>query len=111
MMNITITRRYLFPRGDRRGAGVFSCFNYLCGALRIICIGMNYVDHCTEQNMPVPTEPVVFSKFSSCITAPGDPIIRAPEVDNLDFEVELAIVVGKTAKRVKEEEAMDYVAG
>lgn len=81
------------------------------GPEKIICIGMNYVDHCTEQNMPVPTEPVVFSKFSSCITAPGDPIILAPEVENLDFEVELAIVIGKTAKRVKQADAMDYVAG
>lgn len=83
----------------------------IVGCEKIICIGMNYVDHCTEQNMPVPTEPVVFSKFSSCITDPGAPIIKPPEVEELDFEVELAIVIGKTAKRVTADNAMDYVAG
>lgn len=72
---------------------------------------MNYVDHCTEQNLPVPTEPLVFSKFASSISNPGDDIIKAPEVKELDFEVELVIVIGKEGKRIKEEEAMQYVAG
>jgi len=81
------------------------------GPEKIICIGMNYVDHCTEQNMPVPTEPVVFSKFASCITDPGAPIMLPPETSELDFEVELAIVVGKKARRVTQADAMDYVAG
>lgn len=78
---------------------------------KIICIGMNYVDHCTEQNLPVPKEPVCFSKFASAITEPGAPIILTPEVQELDFEVELAIVIGKTAKRVKAANAMEYVFG
>jgi 2-keto-4-pentenoate hydratase/2-oxohepta-3-ene-1,7-dioic acid hydratase in catechol pathway len=78
---------------------------------KIICIGMNYVDHCTEQNMPVPTEPVVFSKFASCITGPGEPIIKVDETKELDFEVELAIVVGKTARRVAKADALEYIAG
>jgi len=78
---------------------------------KIICIGMNYVDHCTEQNMPVPTEPVVFSKFASCITEPGSPIELCDEVKKLDFEVELCIVIGKTARRVKKADALDYIAG
>lgn len=78
---------------------------------KIICIGMNYVDHCTEQNMPVPTEPVVFSKFASCIVAPGDAIIKPEETKELDFEVEMCIVIGKTAKRVTQANALDYVAG
>eukprot|EP00054_Salpingoeca_dolichothecata_P037105 m.9743 g.9743 ORF g.9743 m.9743 type:complete len:307 (-) comp7254_c0_seq1:47-967(-) len=81
------------------------------GPEKIVCIGMNYVDHCTEQNMPVPDEPVVFSKFASCITEPGAPIIKPDITDELDFEVELAIVIGKTAKNVKASDAMDYVAG
>lgn len=72
---------------------------------------MNYVDHCTEQGMAVPTEPVVFSKFASCITEPGAPIICPPEVKKLDFEVELTIVIGKTCKRVARADAMGYVAG
>lgn len=78
---------------------------------KVICIGMNYVDHCTEQNLPVPVEPVVFSKFANCITDPGADIIKSKDSINLDFEVELVIVIGKQAKRVTEAEAMSYVAG
>lgn len=78
---------------------------------KIVCIGMNYVDHCTEQNIAVPTEPLVFSKFASTITESGSPIILMPEVKKLDFEVELCIVIGKTAKRVGKADALDYVAG
>lgn len=142
---------------------------------KIICVGMNYVDHCTEQvmfasrygrtaafkplprdalaehlstgpadppgsrilpvnlnpyprpipppsspsshpllasqNMPVPTEPVIFSKFSNCIINPGDDIVKVPETEELDFEVEMVIVVGKSAHRVLAADAMDYVAG
>eukprot|EP00043_Microstomoeca_roanoka_P004663 m.51102 g.51102 ORF g.51102 m.51102 type:complete len:289 (+) comp12593_c0_seq4:148-1014(+) len=78
---------------------------------KVVCIGMNYVDHCTEQNQPVPKEPVVFSKFASTITDPGADIIKAPVIQKLDFEVELAIVIGKKASRVKAEDAMQYVAG
>ncbi|XP_048585234.1 fumarylacetoacetate hydrolase domain-containing protein 2 [Nematostella vectensis] len=78
---------------------------------KIICTGMNYADHCYEQNMPIPTEPVIFSKFASAIAAPGDPIPYGTETEELDFEVELAFVIGKTGKNIKEEDAMDYVAG
>ncbi|EGD83290.1 fumarylacetoacetate hydrolase domain-containing protein 2B [Salpingoeca rosetta] len=78
---------------------------------KVICIGMNYVDHCTEQNLPVPKEPLVFSKFASSIADPGADIIKAPVVEKLDFEVELAVVIGKEAHRVKAAEAMEYVAG
>lgn len=78
---------------------------------KILCVGMNYVDHCTEQNLPVPKEPIIFSKFSSCITDPGQPIYHPKETQELDFEVELAIVIGKTAKRVLAKDAMSVVAG
>jgi len=77
---------------------------------KIVCIGMNYVDHCTEQNQPVPKEPVVFSKFASAIASPGDCIVLE-NTNELDFEVELAIVIGKTCKNVSPKEAMDYVVG
>lgn len=53
------------------------------------------------QNLPVPTEPVIFSKFASAITDPGAPILLAPEVQELDFEVELVIVMGKDGRRIK----------
>lgn len=77
---------------------------------KVLCIGMNYVDHCTEQDYPIPTEPVVFSKFASSICAPGDPIILE-NTDELDFEVELVIVVGKKCRNVTKDKAMQYVAG
>jgi len=78
---------------------------------KVICVGMNYVDHCTEQGQPIPKEPILFTKFASCIIAPGEPILLSPETAELDFEVELVIVIGKTGKRVAKEDAMSYVAG
>lgn len=78
---------------------------------KVICIGMNYADHCHEQNIPPPKEPVVFSKFSSAIVGPYDNL-RYPEVtEELDWEVELAVVVGKRGKDVKKEDAMKHVFG
>jgi len=77
---------------------------------KIICIGMNYVDHCTEQNYPIPTEPIIFSKFNSSISADGDDIIFE-ETEKLDFEVELVIVVGQKGRYIKKEEASEYIAG
>jgi len=96
------------PKIARADARLMAC---IYDPEKIVCIGMNYVDHCTEQNMPVPTEPVVFSKFASAITEPGSPIMLPDETKELDFEVELCIVIGKTARRVPKAEAMNYVAG
>lgn len=82
------------------------------GPEKVICIGMNYVDHCTEQNMPVPTEPLIFNKFPSCIIAPGEGINCDKETAELDFEVELAVVIGKTVPRhTSEADAGKYIAG
>jgi len=78
---------------------------------KVICIGMNYVDHCTEQNLPLPEEPVIFSKFASAICGPGAPILLASEVTKLDWEVELVIVIGKGGRRIPKESAMQHVAG
>lgn len=78
---------------------------------KVICIGMNYADHCLEQNMPPPKEPVVFSKFSSSIVGPYDDINYPEVTKELDWEVEMAIVVGKAGKNVKEKDAMSYVFG
>jgi len=78
---------------------------------KVICIGMNYADHCHEQNVPPPKEPVVFSKFSSAIVGPYDSL-RYPDVtEELDWEVELAVVIGKRGKDVKKEDAMKHVFG
>jgi len=79
---------------------------------KVFCIGMNYVDHCTEQNIPVPKEPIVFSKFASSIASPGDPIALFPgQTNELDFEVEMVIVVGKEGRSISKEKAMEHVVG
>jgi len=77
---------------------------------KIICIGMNYVDHCTEQNYPIPTEPIIFSKFNTSICGDGDDIIFE-ETEKLDYEVELVIVVGQRGRYIKKEEASEYIMG
>ncbi|CAK8685586.1 unnamed protein product [Clavelina lepadiformis] len=83
----------------------------ITGCEKIICIGMNYKDHCTEQNVEVPTEPVVFNKFPSAIAGNGDNILL-PSVSNaVDWEVELAVVIGKQGKNIEKMEAMKYIAG
>ncbi|XP_059169566.1 fumarylacetoacetate hydrolase domain-containing protein 2-like isoform X2 [Physella acuta] len=78
---------------------------------KLICIGMNYYDHCAEQNLPVPKEPVVFSKFNTSIIGPEDNIEYPKETEELDWEVELAVIVGKEGKNIPKESAMDYVFG
>lgn len=78
---------------------------------KFICIGLNYADHAAESGMPIPKEPEVFTKATSAISGPNDPIQQPRNSDKLDWEVELAIVIGKEAKYVDEAQAMDYIAG
>ena len=86
---------------------------------KIICLGLNYLDHCREQEgrfgRPIepPPHPIIFSKFPSALTGPYDAIrLPPPRVTRqVDYEVELAMVVGRTAKGVAQKDAMDYVAG
>lgn len=78
---------------------------------KIICIGLNYKGHCEEQNKTPPTEPMFFTKFASCIVGPTDDIIAHKITNQIDWEVELAVVIGKEAKHVPREKAMDYVFG
>jgi 2-keto-4-pentenoate hydratase/2-oxohepta-3-ene-1,7-dioic acid hydratase in catechol pathway len=78
---------------------------------KIICIGLNYHDHVIESNMQVPKVPVLFPKYNNCLTGHGDDVVIPREVSQCDYEVELAVVIGKTAKRVSKETAMDYVFG
>ncbi|XP_068130942.1 oxaloacetate tautomerase fahd2, mitochondrial-like [Hyperolius riggenbachi] len=78
---------------------------------KVVCVGMNYVDHCLEQNAPVPKEPIIFNKFPSTIIGPYDSIVLPSESKEVDWEVELAFVIGKKGKNIKEEEAMEHVAG
>ncbi|CAL8249189.1 unnamed protein product [Merluccius merluccius] len=78
---------------------------------KVVCVGMNYRDHCLEQNAPIPSEPIIFNKFPNVITGPYDDIILPAESQEVDWEVELAFVIGRSGKHIKEEEALSYVAG
>jgi len=81
------------------------------GASKFIAIGLNYLDHAIEANMPVPSEPIVFLKAPSCISGPNDDVIQPKHSTKLDWEVEIGMIIGKKAQYVSEEEALQYVAG
>jgi len=81
------------------------------GSDKVVCIGMNYKDHCEEQNVPVPAEPIFFSKFASCLVGPQDPIPYPEATKELDYEVELAVVIGKKGKNIEKSNVMDHVLG
>ncbi|KAK7934455.1 hypothetical protein WMY93_005351 [Mugilogobius chulae] len=78
---------------------------------KVVCVGMNYRDHCLEQNAPIPEEPIIFSKFPSAITGPYDDILLPSESQQVDWEVELAFVIGRKGKHINENDALSYVAG
>ncbi|MBP8886710.1 MAG: fumarylacetoacetate hydrolase family protein [Flavobacterium sp.] len=78
---------------------------------KIICIGLNYVDHCRETNAPIPAEPIIFFKSTTSLCGPDDDLIIPKNSTKTDWEIELAFVVGKKASYVEEEDALDYVAG
>lgn len=79
---------------------------------KLIAIGLNYMDHVREQGLKVPTLATMFTKYPSSIIGPGDAIRWDPAVTaKVDYEAELALVIGKTASKVKEEDAYDYIAG
>jgi len=82
------------------------------GGDKVIGVGLNYSGHCKEQNLPIPTEPIFFSKFPSCIIGPTDTIqLRENITQSVDWEVELAVVIGKEARDVPRDKALQYVAG
>lgn len=95
----------LVPDGARIGPPV-------CRPSKILCVGMNYADHAREfQNREVPAEPVLFMKATSALCGPGDDLVFPPGARKLDYEVELAVVIGKPARRVAVENAFDHIAG
>lgn len=78
---------------------------------KILCVGLNYADHAAEANMTVPEVPTLFSRFAASIVAPGAPI-RLPRVsDKLDYEGELAVIIGKSGRYIAKADALDHVAG
>ena len=83
----------------------------VANAGKMICVGLNYSDHAKESGMEVPPEPVIFFKATSSIIGPNDQVELPPKSEKSDWEVELAVVIGKEAKYVSEADALDYVAG
>jgi len=78
---------------------------------KFIGIGLNFKDHAEEQNLPIPKEPIIFSKFTSCITGPSDPIIVPKGSTHTDWEVELGFVIGKKGVNISTDQALDHVLG
>ena len=83
----------------------------VAGVGKFICIGLNYSDHAAESKIPVPAEPILFMKATSAICGPNDGIVIPRGSQKTDWEVELGVVVGKTAKYVSESKALSHVAG
>lgn len=78
---------------------------------KIVCIGLNYADHARETNAKIPAEPIIFFKSTTAVIGPNDDVVIPKNAQKTDWEVELAVVIGKKASYVPEEDAMDYVAG
>jgi len=81
------------------------------GVRNFIAIGLNYTDHAIETNSPIPTEPIVFNKAPSCIVGPNDDVMIPKGSKKTDWEVELAIIIGKSGSYIDEKDALGYVAG
>ncbi|NXC49196.1 FAHD2 protein, partial [Penelope pileata] len=78
---------------------------------KLICVGLNYRDHCLEQDVKVPKEPIIFSKFPSAIAGPFDDIVLPAESSEVDWEVELAAVIGKVGRHIQESAALEHIVG
>jgi 2-keto-4-pentenoate hydratase/2-oxohepta-3-ene-1,7-dioic acid hydratase in catechol pathway len=78
---------------------------------KIICVGQNYASHVREQGLPLPTRPMLFAKFANAVVGDGDPVIHPATTHALDLEAELAVVIGRRARRVSPETALEHVAG
>ena len=78
---------------------------------KILCLGLNYRDHAEEVGAKAPPAPIVFAKFANSLIGPGEPIVRPAISDEIDYEAELAVVIGRRCRSVSEAQALDYVAG
>ena len=81
------------------------------GVRKFIAIGLNFADHAEESNLPIPSEPVVFTKAVSCLQGPNDTVVIPRGSEKTDWEVELGIVIGRRASYVEQADALDHVAG
>lgn len=96
------------PRLDEVGLQIGAC---VPNPGKILCIGLNYRRHAAETGSPEPQTPILFSKFNNAIAAPREPIPLPPDVTDVDYEAELVVVIGKRARHVTPEAALDYVLG
>jgi 2-keto-4-pentenoate hydratase/2-oxohepta-3-ene-1,7-dioic acid hydratase in catechol pathway len=96
--------KYVDAEGMRLGAPI-------ARPSKIICVGANYADHAKEFGHDIPQEPILFSKASTAICGPNDPIVLPEGAEVVDSEAELAVVIGKEASKVRAADALDYVAG
>lgn len=78
---------------------------------KIVCVGLNYLDHAQEGGMELPKAPLLFAKWPNTLIGDGDAIVLPPEAKEVDYEAELGVVIGTTAKRVSEADALDHVEG
>jgi 2,4-diketo-3-deoxy-L-fuconate hydrolase len=83
----------------------------ICRPSKIVCIGLNFRDHAAESKMEIPKEPVIFLKSTTSLVGPNDPLVIPKNGSKVDWEVELAVVIGKKALYVPKSEALDFVAG
>ena len=83
----------------------------IAGSRKFIAIGLNFADHAAESNLPIPSEPVVFTKAISCLQGPNDPVVIPRGSTKTDWEVELGVIIGTRASYVEEADALDHVAG
>jgi len=81
------------------------------GIGKFVAIGLNYSDHAKEAGLPLPAEPIVFMKATTCISGPSDDVVQPKNSTKLDWEIELGIVIGQQARYVEEADALNYVAG
>ncbi|CAH2009077.1 unnamed protein product [Acanthoscelides obtectus] len=78
---------------------------------KVVCVGLNYSGHCEEQKISPPSEPMFFSKFSSVIIGPNDNVVIPPITNSVDWEVELAVIIGKQAKCIRKDQVQDHIFG
>jgi 2,4-didehydro-3-deoxy-L-rhamnonate hydrolase len=78
---------------------------------KVIAVGLNYRDHAEESDTPLPESPILFAKWSTCLVPSGTDVVLPPGVEQGDYEAELAVVIGRTAKNVSADDALDFVSG
>jgi ureidoglycolate lyase len=83
----------------------------VAGTRKFIAVGLNYADHAAESNLPIPSEPVVFNKWLTCLQGPNDPVLIPPGSTKTDWEVELGLVIGTGGYRISQADALAHVAG